>query len=187
MRGFIALSLLLGATSLGARPSQALQSPQITAVVRVLEGRATVATRHGLSRLSEASPELGLSEGAHVELGLHGSTQVRWPRQMSMTIHGYSSFGVTPGRSDGPQPQVEFLFLGDVDVELRRGSLRLLLPQGWTLELGRGSTHIKELVDGRLQVLNRGGGAVQVIDRSSASRRTPKPLLQGQSLLLPTL
>lgn len=187
MRGFIALSLTLVAASLGARPSQALQSPQIAAVVRVLEGRATVATRYGLTHLREGSPEVSLAEGGHVELGLYGSTQVRWPRQMGMTIRGYSSFGISPEQTAGQQPRVEFLFLGNVDVELRRGSLSLVLPQGWTLELGRGSTHIKELVDGRIEVMNRGGSPVRVVDHSSARRRTPRPLAQGQSLVLPLL
>jgi len=187
MRAFIALSLAVVAGNFGARPSEGLQVSQVAPVVRVLEGRASVATVQGLTHLRVGSPEVSLSQGGHVELGLLGSTQLRWPRRLGLTVRGYSSFGIAPERALDANPRVEFLFLGNLDVELRRGSLTLDLPQGWTLVMGRGSVHLKELVDGRLQLVNRAGAAIQIIDRSSSKRRTPKPLVQGQSLVLPTL
>jgi len=175
------LLLLLSATCARAGVTAPAESP----LLRVTHGRATVAHAGGVERMQVSSPAANLGGGGHVETSVRDHVELRWARSMSLRVEGYSSFSVNPSEGAAPRRYVDFLYFGTADIEVRRGEITLGLPQNWLLNVGRGAIHIKERVDGTLELMNRGGLSVGLRDLDEPSRGLPKQLSPGQVLILP--
>jgi hypothetical protein len=181
MRPFTALLFLVLASVVGARASQEGD----LASVQVLTGQAKVLTDKAVHQLWVSSPKHSIPKAGHIELGLRDHVRINVARSMSLTMRGFSSLGFSRLSAADRTPYAELLFFGSADIELRRGRLVLDLPQAWRLEVGRGSIHVRELVDGRIELVNRAGVPVKLISLKGGMRGVPSRLGCGKRLILP--
>jgi hypothetical protein len=145
--------------------------------ILLVEGEELVALHRGASRKVRRS--------AHLEGGTRSEVEVTWPRLASVRVRGSASFGFEPDDEPPFRPVLSFLHFASVDVEVRRGSLGLILPQGWTLSVGRAAIFLRELPDGSLEIHHRGGQPVEIWSRIERDEDHPERIVSGTRLRLP--
>ena len=102
-------------------------------------------------------------------------------------MRGSASFGFEPDDEPPFRPVLSFLHFASADVEVRRGSVGLVLPQGWTLSVERAALFLRELPDGSLEIHHRGGKPVEVWSRVEREEEYPELIVSGSRLRLPPL
>jgi len=166
-------------------------APAPESAIRVETGRARVATDAETLSLLAGARELRVAGPLHCELGIGSRTTVRWGGLGSATVDGKASFGVRTRAEEPEKPSLAFHFFRTAELELRRGSLAVALPNGWSLDLERGALSLRELVDGRIEVTNRGGKTLLLVGpakrgtRGGAETRSLLRLSSGRTFLLP--
>jgi len=156
---------------------------------------ARVAVQRGRILLVEGEQIVALHRGdthkvrhpAHVEGGTRSEVEVLWPGLASIKVRGSASFGFAPREQPPFRPVLSFQHLASADVEVRRGSLGLVLPQGWELSIERAALYLRELPDGTLELHHRGGEPITIRSRIEREEGHPERLVSGARLRLPLL
>jgi len=144
---------------------------------QLLEGEELISLHAGRGRT--------VRESAHLEGGTRSEVEVAWPRLASVRVHGSASFGFEPEAEPPFRPVLSFLHLASAEVEVRRGSVGLILPQGWTVSVERAALYLRELPDGSLELFHRGGQPVEVWSRIEREEAFPERLTSGARVRLP--
>lgn len=158
--------------------------PLPTARVQVHRGRFQLLEGSELVSL-HARQVRHVRGSAHLEGGTRSEVEVTWPRLATVRVRGSASFGFEPETEAPFRPVLSFLHLASADVEVRRGSLGLLLPQGWTLSVVRAALYVSEHPDGSLELHHRGGLPIQIWSRIEREEDFPESLMSGMRLRLP--
>ncbi len=168
------------------RPSDGGRRSDAAAVVSVPTGHAFVATDDGVLSLASTSAPLVVPGQAHIELGIRSEVAVRWNSLSSASVRGKASFSIVTDADAPLDPRMSILFLRSAELELRRGSLSIDLPQGWGIRLGRAVVSVRETPEGSIELVHRGGQAISIQDRLGrrSKREAPTQLRSGQRVLL---
>ncbi len=161
---------------------------EATVSLRMEQGKSEVVTKDGVAMLLVGQPARNVRGLGHCELGRASVVSARWSGIGSARIQGKASFGV--GTRAG-RPEISFHFLRTADLELRRGKLDVELPNGWSFTQGRAAIGLVERVDGRIELLHRGGVDLVLVGppRRDRYNRPVEPqrvrIASGQRVLLP--
>ncbi len=142
-----------------AAPGAAANDPTFpgpAAEVVVRSGRVRLVVGREVVSLTGRDPARAFRRPVHLELGPRAEVEVVWRGLASLRVRGPASFGIEPG-TDPLAPRAGFFFFRTLEVEVRRGAPRLTLPRGWSLAPGRGALGVRELADGRLELVHHGG------------------------------
>ena len=137
--------------------------------LRVVTGRAELATADGVRTLTPSSGAVELSDPTYAEAGALSELELRWSGVASAEIEGPAALEVGPGE------RLHLVRFHRAEVEVRRGSLTLLVGEACVLELSGGAVSLRELPEGGLELRNRGGRALRVRLSGSSRERTLEP------------
>ena len=151
--------------------------------LRVRRGRIRLALGREITSRSERDPVLEIEGPCHFEVGPRSEVELAWRGAASLRVRGAASFGIQP--RDEPSPRIAFLHLESLEIEVRRGAPRLVLPEDWTLVVPGGAVTVRELPAGDLEVKNHGGAAVAVESRTERSGDWPDEVPPGARIRLP--
>jgi hypothetical protein len=159
--------------------------------LEVRSGRVQVLEDARTALLTPAAPARVLDGPTLVEVGTRSQAVLRWGGSGSLRIDGRAALHVDREEATAGHParaRVAFDFLRSAEVELRRGALLLDLPRGFSLELDRAVVALRELADGRVEVVHRGGRPVRILRPAHGvgdeAERPSLLLAPGRSVLL---
>lgn len=153
--------------------------------VDLLEGRAQLATPHGVEQLR---PERGAREHdgpGYLEAGALARLHMRWSGAASVELGGACAleWRASPGESGALS--LAFARLDSLSLEVRRGPVRLELPGGWRLRLAHGAAFVRALPGGAFELEHAAGAPLLLTaSRSAADVRPPWTVLPGAKLRL---
>ena len=176
-----------GAESGGTPADSSARSPSFAQAfdLRVLHGRARLAQGQEVRTLSASDePYRGRGEAA-LGLGSEGLAELSWRSRASLRLTGPAEleWSTLDGAGD---LQILVGAAGTLDLEARRGGVRLELSQGWRLEVGEAALQISQEPQGGWSVRHHGGRAVRVRSRIPREKNDwPRLLRSGERLRLP--
>lgn len=142
-------------------------------LVRVAVGEARLVETTGVRALDRRAEALALAgASAWVEAGAGAEVELVWRGLASATVRGPLSVQLERA------PALYVADLQVLELEVRRGVLRLELAGGVRCEVGAGALQLRSLPDGVFELLNRGGTTL-------ALQRTGQPFVRiaaGQRL-----
>lgn len=161
-------------------PAPPEQRPPVSteAVVRLVAGRATLVQGDEVDHLARVGRSWVARGASYLELGPGGEVEIAWNGLASLRVTGPAALEWE--RKPYRGPHVRVLRLKRLEVETRRGGLRLDLGQGWTLELERAALHAAHRFGGGIDVIHHGGTPIRV--RSGAE--APWSLAPGARTVL---
>jgi hypothetical protein len=125
-------------------------------VLRIASGEARLGLGADARALDPRAGAVPLSDAAHVESRPRSQLELVWRGAASATLDGPASFDLAPG------PGLVLQRFETLEVEVRRGHLRLELVGLGDVELGGGALQARALPNGVVELLNRGGTAFEL-------------------------
>lgn len=137
-----------------------LESEAPVPLARVTEGAARLQQGAEVRRLEPSSGAWALAaRPARLETGARSALELVWRGQASAALTGPLAVTLAVTLDHGNELALERFQLAEIEV--RRGTLGLVLELG-TLELAPGAVRLRSLPDGVLEILNRGGAALEL-------------------------
>ncbi len=129
-------------------------------LVRATAGEARLVEPRGVRALDRRTEAIALSGASGwVEAGAGSELELVWRGLASATLRGPLSVQLER------EPALYVEELQVLELEVRRGALRLEIAGGTRCAVGAGALQLRSLPDGVFELLNR-GGAVLVLERS---------------------
>lgn len=130
--------------------------PALRGRLELVQGRAILATDSGPRRLGRLSGAVLLAGPGHLELAAGSTAELAWPGLASLRLEGPGSLA---WQSLTPQEPLllELRSLASAELEVRRGPLRVDLPQDWRLGLHTGAYSLEALPGGATVLQHRAG------------------------------
>jgi hypothetical protein len=153
-----------------------IPAPALGGRLEIHQGRAIVATEEGPRRLGRRSDPLLLTGPGHLELAAGARAEISWTGMASLRLQGPASFAWREVAGQEPL-QLEFRSLLGLELEVRRGPVRIDLPQGWRMALEAGAVSLVGLPDGATEVSHRAGGSALLTWAGGATYAPPPVLL----------
>ena len=150
--------------------------PPPVALIELRAGRASVAQRGSLAALVRGAAPLALAGRAHLSVAAGGEVDLRWSARASLRLFGPAALEWEAPGGDEPL-RLSFQALGRADIEVRRGRLRLLLPQDWVADLERGSFALSACATGGAVLAQRAGAPARLFWTGSAADAPPAAIL----------
>ncbi|MSR63824.1 MAG: hypothetical protein EXS08_15470 [Planctomycetes bacterium] len=120
-------------------------------VLRVTDGEARLGAGSDARTLDLRAGAVPLGAAAHVESRPRSQLELTWRGSASATFDGPAVFELAPGTG------LVLQRFQTVEVEVRRGPLRLEFAGLGQLELAGGALQARRLPNGVVELLNRGG------------------------------
>ena len=187
----LALASAPSLPALGQEPSVA--HPAV-ARVEVLAGRAVVHTEGRAEQTLLRAGRAVVEGPAHLEVGAGSEVRLSWAGRASFHLWGpaaiqWRSIPATEGSASGlssySEERLEWrLFdLTWADLEVRRGSHHLYLPDDWRMSCDSGAWHFRRLPSGPLELRHHAGSPVTLTWLGDPARaRPPITVYSGSSL-----
>lgn len=186
------LACSLQFASATVRPFEAsAQQEEISARVLARSGRVELVDESGAVHVVSPLLERRAGERAHLEVGAGSRAELVWSSLGSVIIDGPCTLEwrrtedvlTLPGEAAHVTCVVSEL--GQLEFELRRGSLALEAPGGWRLALGRCALGVRGLSGGACRIELRAGEELAVEGPRDARTLWPRrALLGGEALVL---
>lgn len=185
----LACSLQLASAS--ARPVEAsAQQEEISARVLARSGRVELVDESGSVHVVSPQLERRAGERAHLEVGAGSRAELVWSTLGSVIVDGPCTLEwrrtadvlTLPG--EAAHVTCVVTELGQLEFELRRGTLALEAPGGWRLTLGRCALGLHALSGGACEVELRAGDELAVEGPRDARTLWPRRALQGGERLV---
>ena len=136
--------LASAAALLLAAPTGAQSADPFQPEVHVEYGRCVLVQRGSRGELLLPQSKETVSGIAYLLVGAGARASVTWRGQSSLLLHGPAEIEWAPAEPPLGAHELTWsvLRLGEIDVEVRRGSPELKLPGGWRTRLGEGAFYV---------------------------------------------
>ncbi len=147
--------------------------------LELLEGRARCVDGAGVGEWT--TPGVRAYEGpGYLECAALSRVDLRWSGVASLSIEGPAAFEWRSARGLNGALCVELLRVGNANFEVRRGPVRIALPEGWVIDVERGAGSLRRLPDGRIEVdYDAGAPLLLAHEDEHGAVRPPWTLLPG--------
>jgi hypothetical protein len=204
-----ALALLAGAATVPAaraqgaaprpfpEPAFALADRSVGPVrIEVVDGRAQLVTAAQIEYLVADAPPLTVSDSGHLTVRASSRVRLTWSGRASVLVHGPAALewrapdprkgaDDASNRAGAEALELAIVELGELDVEVRRGTLQLSLPESWRATLRGVAVQLTALPSGAVEFVHHAGPPIELewTGERSASR-PPVTIPAGSSVRL---
>jgi hypothetical protein len=156
----LVLACLLALPGYGGSAEQAAAiAPPVE--LRVLRGRANLLRGSEVVSRSPAAGAMSVVGPLELELGPGSQAEVLWRGRGSLRVQGPAALSLADTAAQPLEPRVTLLFAGSIELEVRRGTVRLSVGELGELEARRSAVALAELPTGAWSVVHRGGESLR--------------------------
>jgi hypothetical protein len=141
--------------------------------LHVLEGCVEVASSSGVAEVPPGAPALELRGPGYIESRARSRFETRFESSASATWRGCAVFEWRAPVRCHAGVLLDVLRADEVELEVRRGPLRVLLPGGWSLQLEQGAAYARRRGDGTYELVHTAGTPILVGLESAPGRVQP--------------
>ncbi len=177
------ISLFLASIFCASSPLAAGGGVQLEARVSLERGRALLVDESGVGPLKRHEGTRRLEGPGHLELAPGAVARLSWPGLGSTELMGPTSVSWDVAEAT-EELRLRFGVLERMDLELRRGSVRLDLPGAWRLEAQRGVFELRAQPVGGVGVRQLAGRSCRASWVGGAGVSAPQWIGPGESVRL---
>ncbi len=187
----ILVPLLLAGGALVGAPDDPPPPPVVRTLeveLRVRSGRATVVQGDEIRVHTKSDRPVLLEGPAYLECGPGADVQVTWRGLSSLHVRGTAALEWDVDAKTPREPTVRIARFTSLDVEVRRGTVHLELPEGWALKPQAAALRMQQRPDEEIELRHHGGRPMRIISRvPRPGADWPRRLASGGRAVLPPL